>query len=72
MYLAGSFNDWKPTAHKMDGPDAKGVFSTKRVVEPGIYEYKYVLEGKVWKSDPGNPRQNGFYNNSVLRVEENK
>ncbi|HZV07114.1 MAG TPA: redoxin domain-containing protein [Gemmataceae bacterium] len=72
VYLAGSFNDWKPTGHKMDGPDAKGAFNTRLVLKAGNYEYKYVVEGKVWKSDPGNRRQVGFYNNSVLMVGERR
>lgn len=72
VYLAGSFNDWKPTGHKMDGPDANGAFTDRLVVKAGNYEYKYVLEGKVWKADPGNRRQTGFYNNSVLRVGDSR
>ncbi|HTU93523.1 MAG TPA: redoxin domain-containing protein [Gemmataceae bacterium] len=72
VYLGGNFNDWKPTGHKMDGPDAKGVFTTRLVMKAGIYEYKYALEGKLWRTDPGNPRQSGFYNNSVLSVGDNR
>jgi len=68
VYLAGTFNEWKPADHKMDGPDTKGAFTTKLVLKAGTYEYKYVLEGRAWRADPGNPRQNGFYNNSVLTV----
>jgi peroxiredoxin len=68
VYLAGSFNDWKQTGHKMDGPDAQGTFTTRLVLKAGTHEYKYVLDGKVWKHDPGNPQQIGFYNNSVLKV----
>jgi peroxiredoxin/mono/diheme cytochrome c family protein len=68
VYLAGNFNDWKPADHKMDGPNDKGAFTTRLVLKAGTYEYKYVLEGKVWRADPGNPLQNGFYNNSVLSV----
>jgi hypothetical protein len=70
VYLAGTFNDWKPTGHKMDGPDAQGKFSTKLTLKPGKYEYKYVLDGKHWRADPGNPEQAGDYNNSVLHVGE--
>jgi peroxiredoxin len=68
VYLAGSFNGWKPADHKMEGPDAEGVFTTRLVLKAGKYEYKYVLEGKVWRADPGNPRRIGYYNNSVLRL----
>ena len=68
VYLAGEFNGWKPTGHKMAGPDEKGVFTTQVELRPGRHEYKYVLEGKKWRHDPGNPRQVGFYNNSVVEV----
>jgi thiol-disulfide isomerase/thioredoxin len=72
VYLAGSFNDWKPKAHLMAGPDAKGAFTTKLVLKNGAYEYKYVLDGTTWKADPANRRQAGIYNNSVLVVGEAK
>jgi peroxiredoxin len=68
VYLAGNFNEWKPTGHKMTGPGAKGAFTTRLVLKAGRYEYKYVLEGKTWKADPGNRVQNGYFNNSVLVV----
>jgi hypothetical protein len=72
VYLAGTFNEWKPTAQRMTGPDAKGAFTTRLVLKPGTHEYKYVLEGKTWKADPANRRQTGFYNNSVLVVGDGK
>jgi peroxiredoxin len=68
VYLAGEFNGWKPTATAMDGPDREGRFTTKLELKAGRYEYKYVLEGTAWRHDPGNPRQAGYFNNSVLVV----
>jgi peroxiredoxin len=68
VYLAGEFNCWKPTTHRMDGPDESGRFTTRLQLKPGRYEYKYVLEGKTWRHDPGNPQQAGYFNNSVLWV----
>ncbi len=68
VYLAGTFNDWKPTAHKMDGPDAEGRFATRLVLEKGTYEYKFVLDGEKWETDPENAIQTGPYRNSVLHV----
>ena len=38
------------------------------VLNAGTYEYKFVLEGKTWKTDPANRRQAGYFNNSVLEV----
>jgi peroxiredoxin len=72
VYLAGTFNDWKPTGRKMTGPDAKGAFTTRLVLKDGTYEYKYVLEGKTWRADPANPRQVGDYKNSVLIIGKKK
>ena len=68
VYLAGTFNDWKPTALKMDGPDKTGEFQTKLTLDAGTHEYKYVLEGTRWRHDPGNRRQAGYYHNSVLEL----
>jgi len=66
VYLAGEFNGWKPTGHKMDGPDSDGRFATRLELKRGRHEYKYVLEGKTWRQDPGNPYQTGYFNNSLL------
>jgi hypothetical protein len=55
VYLAGSFNNWQPTVQKLDGPDREGFYSTRLVLKAGRYEYKFVLDGKTWRADPGNP-----------------
>jgi hypothetical protein len=52
----------------MEGPDQDGEFVTRLALKKGIYEYKFVIDGKVWKYDPGNHGQVGFYNNSVLVI----
>ncbi len=70
VYLAGTFNDWKTNAHKMDGPDTVSTFSTKLKLKAARYEYKFVIEGRAWKADPANRQQAGFYNNSVVVVGE--
>ncbi len=69
VYLAGSFNDWKETGHRMEGPDDQGMFTTSIDLPSGEYEYKFVLDGKTWKNDPGNRQFKGFYQNSVVQVE---
>lgn len=68
VYLAGEFNQWKPNALKMDGPDPKGSFTTRLELKPGVYEYKFVHEGKDWAADPRNLYQVGKYGNSVMWV----
>jgi len=69
VYLAGTFNDWKETGHAMEGPDDEGRYTTTLDLEAGKYEYKFVLDGKTWKTDPGNDQHEGFFDNSVVRVE---
>jgi 1,4-alpha-glucan branching enzyme len=55
VYLAGSFNDWKTDAQRMEGPDAAGRYSTIVRLKAGDYQYKFILDGKHWRADPGNP-----------------
>jgi len=68
VFLAGTFNDWKPDVLEMEGPDASGRFQKKMVLDAGDYEYKFVIDGKHWRQDPGNRVQTGDYHNSVLKV----
>jgi peroxiredoxin len=70
VYLAGEFNEWKPAELKMDGPDSSGQFELKQTLPAGRHEYKYVLEGKTWRHDPGNRLQAGMYHNSVLELRD--
>lgn len=69
VHLAGSFNDWQTTSHKMAGPDGEGFYTTLLELRPGKYEYKFVVDGDKWHRDPGNPDQAGFpFHNSVLTL----
>ena len=49
VFLAGSFNGWDPAAKPM--AEKKGVYSTSLRLEPGKYEYKFVVDG-TWCADP--------------------
>ena len=49
--IAGTFNDWHPSATPMV-PLGKGRWSKTLEVKPGIYEYLFVVDGK-WIADPG-------------------
>lgn len=70
VFIAGSFNNWDPKAMQMAG-DENGVYSITLNLDPGIYEYKFVIDG-VWTLDPDPERdwtQNGLGTlNSVLRI----
>lgn len=51
VYLAGTFNDWDPGADRMRDEDGDGVYELTLLLEPGAYQYKYVVDG-TWKEDP--------------------
>lgn len=54
VFLAGSFNDWSPTAEPMADEKGKGLFSVSLPLEPGDYQYKFVVDG-TWRLDEKNP-----------------
>lgn len=71
VYLAGNFNDWSPTAKQLKEVSGTGEYRGILALEPGRYEYKFVING-VWEMDHSNPDfvSNGFNTfNSVLVVE---
>lgn len=50
VYLVGSFNDWNSENIQME-QDKNGVWHTTLDLEPGEYQYKYVVDGN-WYYDP--------------------
>lgn len=68
VYLAGTFNEWKPTDLKMEGPDATGAYIAKLKLKAGVHEYKFVIDGKTFRADPGNAETAGQFANSVLKI----
>lgn len=71
VYVAGSFNEWSATDKKLEDKQGDGIFTATLTLAPGIYEYKFVING-IWTLDPDPDRdwtQNGLGTlNSVLRV----
>jgi predicted alpha/beta superfamily hydrolase len=68
VHLAGTFNGWDRTACKLEGPDANRRFARKLVLDRGVYEYKFIVNGRDWVPDPTNVRVVGPHHNSVLWV----
>jgi len=70
VFVAGSFNNWNPTANPMkDNPDS-GHFKAQLHVPEGRHEYKFVVNGG-WITDPkcAESAPDGFGSiNSVLIV----
>ncbi len=73
VYLAGTFNDWQPTADEMNGPNEEGIYTLKYNLRPGEYQYKFVINGENWFHDPDNELTTADGHggkNSILEVGE--
>ena len=70
VYVAGTFNNWSPTANPLKDNPQGGHFKTALRLQPGEYEYKFVVNG-TWCADPQCPdfvpNDTGTLN-SVIRV----
>ena len=70
VYIVGTFNGWdKSVAPMHPSADGKSWSATLRI-EPGIYQYLFVEDGKRWVPDPkAKPMDDGNSNqNSILVV----
>ncbi len=65
--VAGDFNGWSTDADPLE-MDENGVWRVVLDLEPGRYEYKFVINGSQWIADPDNPKLVGEYGNSELVV----
>lgn len=54
--LVGDFNSWDPNASKLRQSKSGGWQGTVRLT-PGVYQYKFVVNGMEWREDPQNPKQ---------------
>jgi hypothetical protein len=50
--IAGDFNGWSPQANLLEDPDGDGIWTATLDLEPGRYEYMFVLDGEKWFPDP--------------------
>ena len=69
--IAGDFNDWDPQANTLEDPDGDGIWTATLDLEPGRYEYMFVLDGEEWFPDPNALRyvKDGFGNkNAILEI----
>ncbi len=69
--LAGTFNDWSTSADPLT-KGTTGVWSVVKPLDPGTYQYKFVVNGTEWKADPANPNttDDGYGGkNSVVTVQ---
>jgi len=69
--IAGDFNDWNPQANLLEDQNGDGIWTGTLKLEPGKYEYMFVLDGEKWLPDPNALRyaKDGFGNkNAILEI----
>lgn len=50
VFLAGSFNNWSPTATPMRKSGKNGTWKKQLMLPPGPHEYRFVVDGD-WITD---------------------
>jgi len=69
--IAGDFNGWNPQSNILEDPEGDGIWTGILKLEPGRYEYMFVLDGEKWFPDPNALRyvKDGFGNkNAILEI----
>jgi hypothetical protein len=64
--LVGDFNGWRPE-HRLHRT-AAGVWSVDVALEPGVYNYVFVVDGRTWRLDPLAPRVTDGFGGASSRV----
>ncbi len=72
VYLAGTFNEWQVGRNPMHSEDGGRTWTLTLHLMPGVYQYKFVVNGNDWRTDPRAAQNvnDGMGNiNSLLIVE---
>ena len=54
VFVAGTFNNWNPTANPLKDNPGSGHCKATLLIPPGKHEYKFVVNG-AWSMDPKCP-----------------
>lgn len=75
VFVVGDFNNWTPNLDRMVDKNDDGHWTLFYPLEPGRYQYKFVIDGTYWIPDPKNPNTvpDGFDSgNSVLVIPQSR
>jgi alpha-amylase/alpha-mannosidase (GH57 family) len=61
--LCGDFNQWQRDKDSLQRA-TDGCYRLTKTIKPGVYQYKYFVDGERWMLDPKNPVKTPNYNNS--------
>ncbi|MDD3656678.1 MAG: zf-HC2 domain-containing protein [Atribacterota bacterium] len=69
--VVGDFNDWDPNRNLLIDDNNDGIWTVTLKLEPGRYEYMFIIDGQKWVPDPAAYRyvSDGFGNkNAVIEI----
>jgi hypothetical protein len=64
--LVGDFNGWHP-GHRLHRVEP-GVWAVDVALEPGVYHYVFVIDGKAWRLDPLAPHVTDGFGGASSRI----
>jgi len=73
VFLAGDFNNWEKDALALTDREGNGLWTITLPLNPGTYNYMFIVNGKEWISDPYAEYycDDGFgHRNAVLRISD--
>ena len=68
VHVVGDFNEWSKTANRLHDKDGDGIWETTISLEPGEYQYRFLINDLIWIKDPENPLWGGDHSNSILWI----
>lgn len=67
--VLGDFNNWQKDADALSDEDGDGVWTKKKFLAYGRYEYRFLINGSRYLRDPANLVFAGSHSNSILFVD---
>ena len=59
VHIAGDFNEWSSTKHPLSFETDTEQWTIELSLPPGVYEYRFLINGLNWIKDPANPLWGG-------------
>ena len=67
--LIASFNHFDKNADLLTGPDSAGIWRIEKKLPYGKYEYRFLIDDRIYLRDPANPVFGGVHSNSILYLD---
>ena len=59
LHVVGDFNGWSKTANPLHDKNNDGIWETTIMLQPGEYQYRFLIDDRLWIKDPQNPNWGG-------------